>query len=258
MSLFEIHREKHITTVTLNRPEKRNAMCLGMYQAFPEVIGEIGRDRDTRVLILQGSGDFFCGGADMREFLALKRSGDITVRGYWKDVTAAHLSLAKTPQPVIAKIRKGAMGAGCALAAWCDFRIASAGADFGVPAPNRMGINLGLIDTARFVVTFGAARTRELLLFGANMRAEEALQKGFITWIAPEAELDSITQQKATELSRNAPLAMATGKLNIEMAIAALKVPLELESYPWEDSIDAITAIQAFLDRQPVPAYTGS
>lgn len=258
-NLLEVERgDKHITTITLNRPNKLNALNLDMYQAIPGIFEEISHDRNTRVVILQGAGGFFSAGADMREFLTLKRSEKLSAQEYWKQVTAAHRSIAKIHQPVIAKIERGAMGAACALAAWCDFRIASSDAEFGIPAPRRMGINLGLIDTARLVVTFGAARARELLLYGANMKAEEALQKGLITWIAPLDELDTITQHKAKELALNAPLAMATGKFNIEMAITALKIPLELEKIPWEDSIDAVGALQAFLDRQPVPEYKGN
>lgn len=213
MALIEVNSpERHITTVTLNRPEKRNALNLEMYRSLPVIMAEIGHDRNTRVVVVQGAGHFFGAGADMAEYIKGRRDGTIkSAHDYWRDVTTAHMSLAKIPQPVIAKIERGAMGAACALAIWCDFRIAEAEAEFGVPAPRRMGIELGLLDTGRFVVNFGAARARELLAFGANFKAEEALQKGLITWIAPKGELDVMTFEKARQLASNAPLANATG-----------------------------------------------
>lgn len=250
--------EKHITTVTLNRADKRNALNLEMYRALKEEMAKIAHDRETRVVILQGEGRFFSAGADMREFLSKRRAGEITAHDYWREVTSAHMSLARIPQPVIAKIRGGAMGAGCALAIWCDFRMAEAGAEFGVPAPRRMGIELGLLDTGRFVINFGAARARELLAFGANFNAEEALQKGLLTWVVPNDQLDQMAMDKARQLATNAPLANATWKLNIEMVSTALKLDPRLEEIPWDNSQDAWDAITAFLERREPPEFVGN
>lgn len=259
MALIEVASpERHITTVTLNRPEKRNALNLAMYHGLETLVAGIGHDRDTRVVVLQGVG-FFSAGADMEEYIAKRRDRTIaSAHDYWRVVTTAHMSFAKIPQPVIAKIERGAMGAGCALAVWCDFRIAGAGAEFGVPAPRRMGIELGLLDTGRFVVNFGAARARELLAFGANFKAEEALQKGLITWVAPEGELDAMTMEKARQLANNAPLANATWKLNVEMVSSALKLDPRLEEIPWDNSQDAMGAITAFLERRTPPEFQGN
>lgn len=258
MGLLEVGKpERHITTVTLNRPEKRNAINLEMYRGLPPLIAQIGQDRDTRVVIVQGAGNFFSAGADMAEFIAKVKANEITAHDYWRDVTTAHMSLAKIPQPTIAKIDRGAMGAACALAVWCDFRVASAGADIGVPAPRRMGIELGLLDTGRFVVNFGAARARELLAFGANFKAEVALAKGLITEVAPDGELDNVTMNMAKQLAHNAPLANATWKMNVEMVSTALKLDPRLEQIPWEKSQDAMEAITAFLERREAPVFQG-
>lgn len=257
-NLIEVQKGgNHITTVRFQRPEQRNAICLPMYRELPEILGRINQDEDTRVVILEGAGGFFSAGADMKEFRALMRGKEISPHDYWRTVTTAHISILRTLKPVVAKIENGAMGAGCAITAWCDFRIANENALFGVPAPKRMGINLGMIDTALLTVKFGASRATELLMRGINMTAEDAYNKGYLTDIAPKDELDTKTKELATGLSRNAPQAMKTAKLNLFTILSSIRLPVKQEEIPWQDSTDMFNALEAFANGQPIPEYIG-
>ena len=146
---LELHVEGHIATITLARPEKRNAMTLDMWRELAWLAEQLdGRD-DVRAVVLTGSHDSFCAGADITEFDEL-RNDTAQVLAYDAIYEAGCRALETLGKPVIAAINGYCMGGGCNLALACDIRFAAPQATFAIPA-------------ARLSVVYGAAGTRRLL-----------------------------------------------------------------------------------------------
>jgi enoyl-CoA hydratase len=183
----------HVTVVTLNRPERMNAMAFDVMIPFRETLEEVSHDNETRAVIVTGAGTGFCSGADLvspgrmphiagltRTTIA-QRAGELL-----HDVI---LEINEMPHPVIAAINGPAIGGGLCLAAACDIRLAAPEAYF-----RAAGINNGLT-AAELGLSFvlprviGSGRSTELMLTGRDMDAEEAQQAGLVSRVVPQEEL---------------------------------------------------------------------
>ena len=221
-----IKKEEHIATITMNRPDKMNALNTRMLQEMVAAIDEIARDDDVRVVVLTGAGRVFCSGADISE--GGKASGlsgtpvemHHNVRNGYQKVA---LGLQRLEKPTIAMVNGAAVGAGCDFAFACDMRVGSEKARF------RNGfVRVGLIPggggTWLYTRLMGLGRGLEFLFTGDFLEAEEAERIGVLNKIMPDHDLERGTTELAQKIAKNPPLAVQMSKM---MAYKALDTDLE-------------------------------
>jgi enoyl-CoA hydratase len=204
--------ERHETwaEIRLNRPEKGNALTLEMVRRLGEVVDSLAGALELRVILLRGSGRFFCTGGDIGTW------GGLTPHEMARDWIAPGIEilrrLAALPQPIIAVINGHALGGGLELALAADLRIALRSAKLGMPEVN-LGMIPGWMGVRRLAETIGVARARHMSLLGLPVTAEEAFDYGLVTAVA-EDEDDLARQVEAwrTKLCANAPISMAALK----------------------------------------------
>jgi enoyl-CoA hydratase/carnithine racemase len=179
---LRIARDGQIALITMDRPEKRNALSLQMMRELDGALAELGQDSQVRAIVLCGEGPAFCAGHDLRELV------DRDVEAYRMIFDACVKLMARiaaTPQPVIAEVAKVATAAGCQLVAACDLAIASTEATFATP-----GVRIGLFCSTPMVAltrAIGRKRAMEMLLTGDAIDAATALSWGLVNHVvAPE------------------------------------------------------------------------
>ena len=150
-----------IAVVTLNRPEKRNAVSLAMWRGLAEIFTGLGRRSDVRVVILTGAGGNFCGGADISEFSKVRNSVE-DAKVYGQAGTAATHAIMNLPQPTIAAIPGYGVGGGCGLALACDLRVGDATTQMGIPAA-RLSIVYSTLDCDLLLRAVGLANAKLVL-----------------------------------------------------------------------------------------------
>ncbi|HEX8191729.1 MAG TPA: enoyl-CoA hydratase/isomerase family protein [Allosphingosinicella sp.] len=183
--MFELRIENEVARITLARPEARNAVPVAGWDALAARVREA---QGARVLILAGSEQAFCAGADLREFPGM--SGDPAKAAEFREAMRRGIeAVAALPIPTVALIQGPCYGAGVALALACDLRLAGPGARFAI-TPARIGISFPQEDVFRLVSLVGPAQAAKLLYTGAAIGAEEALRIGLAD--SPADELDEI------------------------------------------------------------------
>ncbi len=184
---------EHVAVVTLNRPERMNAMAFDVMIPLAETFAELSRDNDVRVVVLTGAGDGFCSGADLEDPGMLPHIDGLTVpaiaRRAMDVLDDVILGLRKMHQPVIGAINGAAIGGGFCLAVATDIRIASERAYF-----RAAGINNGLTSTELGISyllprAIGASRAFEIMLSGRDVDAEEADRIGLVSRVVPAEDL---------------------------------------------------------------------
>lgn len=203
-----------IATVTLNRPEKLNALTMEMIDALAAIAGRLDADRAVRCVILTGAGErAFCVGADINAWSALDPL-DMwriwTRRGHQVFDQWARLS-----QPVIAAINGHALGGGLELAATADLRVASASATFGLPEAS-IATCPGWSGTQRLTRLIGAARVKYLALTGRRMTADEALRGGLLNEVAGDEGVMAAAVRLASDVAALAPVSVQLSKQLID------------------------------------------
>lgn len=192
-----------VGVVTFNRPETRNALTWDMYDALVAACDTAEAADEVRVLIIRGAGGAFAAGTDISQFREFA-NGDAGV-AYERRLDAVIDRIERLPMPTIAEVDGAAVGGGCAIALACDFRICSDRARFGVPVSRTLGNCLSIANTARLVDLLGVALTKDLLLSGRLIDADEAQQRGLATLVLPVDQLEGETIKIAAELSTRAP-----------------------------------------------------
>lgn len=206
-----------VARVTLNRPEKRNALSLNLMEELIDSLKELARSREAKVVVLRGKGSAFSAGHDLSELV----EGDInTYRTIFGACTKMMLLLHEMPQPVIAGVHGVATAAGCQLVAACDLAIAAEDARFATP-----GVQIGLFCTTPMVPlsrAVGRKKAMEMLLTGSFISAREAVQAGLVNRVVPAPELDAAVQELAEEICHYSLTVVGLGKetfyRQIEMA----------------------------------------
>ncbi|MEM1161026.1 MAG: enoyl-CoA hydratase-related protein [Pseudomonadota bacterium] len=178
---------QNIATVTLSRPEARNAVTEAMWRALPDLCDRLGRDENVRGVLLTGAGDHFCGGADVAEFPRVFAS-PAAARDYNDLVEGGRLALTLLPKPTVAAVRGYAVGAGCGIAMACDLRFAAVGAQFAMP-PARLGAAYPVTGTRQLVDLVGPSRAKDMLFSGRMVMADEAVAMGLADRVLPEEKL---------------------------------------------------------------------
>jgi enoyl-CoA hydratase/carnithine racemase len=207
-------REGDVVILTLNRPDKRNAMTVPMLTALRDAFRELASASDVRAVILTGAGKAFCSGLDLKE-MGLARRADGTVE--YPDIEEALHELEHSPLPTIAMINGEAIAGGLELALHCDLRIAGASARMGMPLA-RIGLVVPYALTQKLLDTVGTPTTKELLFTGALLDAESGRRAGLVTRVVPDADLGTAVRTLAAEIAANAPLSIRTMKAAINEA----------------------------------------
>ncbi|MGH2829333.1 MAG: enoyl-CoA hydratase/isomerase family protein [Actinomycetota bacterium] len=203
-----------IATITLRRPERRNALDAAMLASFLSALESTAADEAARCILIQGEGEHFCAGADFGDVAAGAREG----ARYGAGFEALLRAIEEHPLPVVAKVRGAALGAGCQLLAACDLVVAAGDAVIGVPSA-RLGLLLDLEKIQRMVRVLGATTARELLLTGRSWTGTQAAARGLVTTAVPAAELDSATAALAEEIAATAPLSVRGSKAAIRAVL---------------------------------------
>jgi enoyl-CoA hydratase/carnithine racemase len=207
--LFE--RRGSTALITFNRPQARNAMTFAMYEALHEHCEEVDADEGIRVLVLRGAGGrAFVSGTDIRQFLDFD-SGRTGVE-YEAEIDRYVGRLDRVRKPAIALVEGYAVGAGLAIAAACDLRICTPGAQFGLPIARTLGNCLSMAGYARLVAIIGAARTLDVVLTARMVGAEEARVCGLATEVVAEDEIEAHVLALAERLATHAPITMRATK----------------------------------------------
>ncbi len=243
----------HIARVTINRPEKRNAIALATIEDLQVAIAEANANAQVRVIVLTGAGDrAFASGADLDELGAIATPRQAVT--YDAMVTQLYDALERSRKPVIARIQAHAIGGGCLLALACDVRVASDSASFGVPAA-RIGLMLSAPEHALLVNHVGASRAKLLLASGRRLSAAEAERWGLVDIVVPRDGLDAAVDALADEIATNAPLAVTAAKQLAQAVgrtdtLASVAATHYAAIYGSEDLREGLAAMKA--KRKPV------
>jgi enoyl-CoA hydratase len=251
--LYEV--QGPMALVTINRPDKHNAISLATLAELQAAVDAAARDGDVRVITITGAGDrAFASGSDLAEVLHrdLNKALEPIVQGLAEQ-------LERTPKPTIAAINGICMGGGLEVALGCDLRIATPGARFATPE-GRLGIIPGGGATARLPRIVGRGWGMEMLLMGEPIDAERALSIGLVTRIVAAAELLPEARRRAEHLARFAPFVPRTMKAMVHFGMeASLAGALMLEKYAQGALVqteDKVEGISAFLDKRD-PNFKG-
>jgi enoyl-CoA hydratase len=256
------HPEPHVAVVTLNRPDRLNALSIDLALALDETLAAVGDENDTWVVVLTGAGRGFCSGLDLKDYgvlpgidgLTVGRIAQRSMRAYSRLV----LTLRRIPQPVIAAVNGPAYGGGMCLSLAADLRIAARSAVF-----NATGIVNGLTSTemaAGWLLPrlIGASRSNDLLLTGREVGAEEAAAMGLVSRVVDDGAALDEALVAARGMCRFSPygLSMTKNALWANLEIGSLETAIELEDRNQlmlgftENLQEAIRAFDA--GRQPV------
>lgn len=185
--------------LTLNRPEKRNALTQAMWRALPGVIAGLEADPKVKVLVITGAGDCFAAGADIAEFETVYATRD-SAAAYAAEIAAAMDALASLSKPTIAAIDGACVGGGLGLALCCDLRIASDRAKLGI-TPGKLGLMYSLADTRRLVEAVGPAAAKDILFTGRILGAEEARAIQLVDQVSAADDLVTAVRLKAEAIA---------------------------------------------------------
>ena len=200
-----VERADDIATVILNRPEKLNALIKPMWQQLGEVVDELSADDSLRCLVLRGAGDkSFAPGNDISEFEE-SRSNSKDAKAYGQIHHAALAALGECRHPMVALIQGICVGGGLEIASLCDLRICGQSSRFGIPI-NRLGLCVGIREMNALYSLVGKAVTLEILLEGRVFGADEALQKGLVTRVVGDSEVEAESYATARRIADGAPL----------------------------------------------------
>jgi enoyl-CoA hydratase len=229
------HPADHVARLTLNRPERLNAMSIDLVIELWDALDTVAEENDSWVVVLTGAGNAFCSGLDLKDYgiipnidgLQVGRIAQRSMRYYSRLIP----KMRGIPQPILAAINGPAFGGGMCLSLGADVRIASESAVF-----NATGIVNGLSSTEMGISfllprLIGAAHSNDLLLTGRRLDAEEALRMGLVSRVLPDHEVRDAAVAVAAEMCRFSPygLAMTKETLWANLEVASLQAAIELE-----------------------------
>lgn len=201
-----VTREGVIATVTLSNPGKLNALTVAMWQALTHEMEALSADEALRCIVLRGAGDqAFAAGADIAEFATVRNDVEQGRRYHRELVYGALRAVDQCRHPTIAMIHGPCVGGGLEIACQCDLRIAGESARFGVPI-NRLGFPIAYDELGAVLPLVGRAVALEILIEGRVWNAGEALAKGLVTRVVPDAALESETRATVQRIADGAPL----------------------------------------------------
>jgi enoyl-CoA hydratase/carnithine racemase len=245
-----VDRDGEIAVVSLNRPEKRNALSLAMMRELEAALAAAGDDRGVRAIVLRGNGPAFSAGHDLSE---LVDRDEAAYREVFDACVELMARIVAVPQPVIAEVDRLATAAGCQLVAACDLAVASENATFATP-----GVKIGLFCSTPMVAlsrAIGRKRAMQMLLTGAPIDAATALAWGLVNQVVPSERLHDETLALARKIAAASRTVVGIGK-------AAFYKQIDLEqdaAYAYTKDVmtanamemDAREGIKSFLEKRP-------
>ncbi|MCP5109410.1 MAG: enoyl-CoA hydratase, partial [bacterium] len=202
-----VEREGSTAVITLNRPERRNALSVELMEELIACLGEVAGDAETRAVIIAAAGKVFCSGHDLNEMVD---RGVDEYRRIFDVCTRLMTKMQTIPQPVIAEVHAIATAAGCQLVATCDLVVAASEARFGVP-----GVKIGLFCTTPMVAltrAIGRKRAMEMLLTGKLVDARTAADWGLVNHVVPLGELKAASRALAAQVAESSSITVGVGK----------------------------------------------
>ena len=254
-----VTRDGTIATVALHNPPRLNALTVRMWRSLHEAMRALSDDEALRCVVIRGSGDeVFAAGADIAEF-ALARDNAEQGRVYHQQyVHGALQAVAECRHPTVAMIRGACVGGGLEIACQCDLRISGESGRFGVPI-NRLGFPIAYDELAALLPLVGRAVALEILLEGRVWDAGEALAKGLLTRVVPDARLEDEVRSSARRIAEGAPLVARWHKQFVRR-LEAQPVPLterEIEAnFEYFSTEDYRIGYDAFMNKRK-PDFVG-
>lgn len=253
LKFVTVEREGHVAVVTIQRPDKLNALNSDVLRDLTAAFSSL---TDVRAAVLTGAGRAFVAGADIAE---MAQMNSVEACRFAEAGHRFSTMLEDSRFPVIAAVNGAALGGGCELALACDFIYAAEGAKFGQPEVN-LGVIPGFGGTQRLMRRVGAARARELIYTGDMITAEQALAMGLVNAVYPAAELLQRARDTALKIASRGPLAVAAAKrvmLRGEGANLIVANALEAQAFgTLFGSEDQKAGMKAFLEKAKA-TFTG-
>lgn len=230
--------EAGIATVTMNRPDQRNAMNTPLLRGLAATFDQLDGRSDVRAVVVKGAGPAFCAGMDLKEMQ--QRRGEADPEGNVVDVLRR---VERSRHPTIAALHGDAIAGGCELALHCDLRVAAEPARLGMPLA-RIGLVVPFPLGQKLVEIIGPAHSRHLLFTGQPIDARRAYEIGMVHQVVPAGELEAAVQALARRIADNAPLSLAGIKASIQRTLSGR------DAIPHDDLDAAATKARTSADAQ--------
>jgi len=242
--------ENNVLTITINRPDKLNALNMQIFDDLNNILDEIEINTEIRGVIISGAGTkAFVAGADISEFGDLNKEQAMTMSKRGQDI---FFKIERCNKPIIAAVNGFALGGGCELSMACHFRIASENAKFGQPEVN-LGLIPGYGGTQRLVQLIGKGRALELLMSGNMIDANTALQFGLVNHVVKQEELLTKARSILETINSKAPLAVSACIKTSNAVYDETKNGFELEIKEFGNCFateDMKEGVSAFLEKR--------
>ena len=247
--LIRTTRDGPVGTIWLNRPSKRNAMNYAMWAGLEAAVAAMEGDPDVRVVVLRGTGDHFCAGADITELNVARAAAERSFAEVNMDAEAALAGLVK---PTVAMIAGDCIGGGCALAIDCDIRIATSEARFGI-TPAKLGIVYPSASLERVTHLLGPAVTKRLLFTGDLIDATTALRVGLVDEVIDGGDAERRLATLTAVLASRSLLTQSSTKAMVAAVLANGSVTEDVRAH-WTRvaaaAPDLAEGIAAFADKR--------
>jgi enoyl-CoA hydratase/carnithine racemase len=253
--ILNVETRAGVCRLTLNRPDRRNALSREMLGELEAALGGVAMDESCRVVVLAAAGPVFCSGHDLTE---MPGCTEAQYRELFTTCSRVMQQLRRLPQPAIARVQGLATAAGCQLVAACDLVVAAEEAAFATP-----GVKIGLFCTTPMVPLVRAIPAKpalEMLLTGKPIGARRAYELGLVNRVVPAGELDAVVQEYADAIIASSPLTIAIGKaafydqLSMDEPAAYSRATDVMTDNALRS--DAQEGMRAFLAKRP-PQWTG-
>jgi enoyl-CoA hydratase/carnithine racemase len=246
-----IERVGAIATVTLNRPQRLNALDRAMWEQLSAAMDTLAAHDEVRCVVLRGAGDkAFAAGADIGEFRTERADAD-QASSYGALIHETMQSIGRCRHPTVALIKGACVGGGLEIAAMCDLRICGKSSRFGVPI-NRLGLTMGYGELQGLLGLVGRAVTLEILLEGRVLDADEAYAKGLVNRVVPDEDVEREAHATAERIAAGAPLVARWHKRFVERLTGRAQLSAEewQEGYACFDTEDYREGVDAFLAKR--------
>lgn len=246
-----VQRDGAIATVTLNRPDRLNALDAATWALVAETMARLSADESLRCVVIRGAGGNFAAGADIQSF-ERERADTQQALAYAAHMKAALAAVAEGTHPTVALIEGVCVGGGLELASVCDIRVCGQSSRFGVPI-KKLGLTMSYAELVPFVDLVGPAAAKEILLEGEVFGADRAKDFGLVNRVVPDAEVESQAYASAKRIAEGAPLVARWHRKFIRRVLDGRPLtPAEIdEGYAATDTEDYRIGVRAFLDKKP-------